>query len=206
MSGTIKHLVLFKLGWLACVFFAAAGKPLLATAAVALVAILHLVSVPVAVKEAVLLVCAALIGLAWESLLVYSGLLSYPGIESASSLAPYWIVAMWVLFATTINHGLRWTKKHWAVAFAAGLLGGPMAFYGGASMGAVEFSNTLLALTAIGAGWAVLLPLLTWIADSIIDSPWLEPQEPVNEPRPTPFTEPVPLPIFERSIDRDRGV
>lgn len=203
MARTVTNLVLFKLGWLACVMFAAAGKPLLATAAVALVAALHLVSVPVAVKEAMLLAAAALIGLAWESFLVFTGLLQYPGHAGPGALAPHWIVAMWVLFATTINHGLRWTKKSWGVAFVAGLLGGPMAFYGGANLGAVEFSHTLTALVVIAAGWAILLPLLTWIADTIIDSSWLEPQD---KPEKTPLLQNrslVPLRIYERSTDYD---
>lgn len=192
MKDLLKNLVLFKLGWIACVGFAAAGQPLLATVSVAVVVTVHLLGVSLAVKEAVLLASAAVIGLAWESLLVGSGLLSYPGHTEMAPLAPYWIVAMWVLFATTINHGLRWAKKHWAVAAIAGLLGGPMAFYSGAAMGAVEFSNTALALAAIGAGWAVLLPLLIWISDTIIDSAWLEPQE---------KQEPLPLlPIFEREV------
>lgn len=204
MAGTIKNLVLFKLGWVACVMFAAAGQPLLATASVAFVTVIHLVSVPLAVKEAMLLAAAALIGLAWESFLVFTGLLQYPGHAASGTLAPYWIVAMWVLFATTINYGLRWTKKSWAVAFIAGLVGGPMAFYGGASLGAVEFSHTLLALAVIGVGWAVLLPALTWIADTIIDSPWLEPEARPREPRAVERGTLVPLPIYERGARHDR--
>ena len=144
MGSVVRNLVLFKLGWVACVMLAAAGKPLLASLAVAVVAAIHLVSVPVAVKEALLLMAACLMGLAWESILVATGVVQYPGYVSESGLAPHWIVAMWVLFATTINHGLSWVKKHWAVAAVAGLLGGPMAFFGGANLGAVEFSNTMI--------------------------------------------------------------
>ena len=197
MGHVIRNLVLFKLGWVACVMLAAAGKPLLATLAVAAVAAIHLVSVPVVIKEALLLMAACLMGLAWESILVATGVLQYPGYASESALAPHWIVAMWVLFATTINHGLSWVKKHWAVAAIAGLLGGPMAFFGGANLGAVEFSNTMVSLAIIGAGWAALLPVLVWISDTIIDSPWLEP--PLE-------TAPVeqdlrPLPIFEAKVN-----
>lgn len=196
MKNQLKNLVMFKLGWVACVGLAAAGQPLWATLAVAFVVTLHLAGVPVVVKEALLLAASAVIGLAWESLLVWSGLLSYPASGEVAPLAPYWIVAMWVLFATTINHGLRWAKRSWMIAAVAGMVGGPMAFYGGAAMGAVEFSHTLLALAAIGAGWAVLMPLLTLIADTIIDSDWLEPRE---APRPARL-----LPIFERRLGGER--
>ena len=181
MKSKLTNLVMFKIGWVACVSLAAAGQPFWATVAVALVVTLHLLSVPVMVKEALLLAAAAVIGLAWESLLVWSGLLSYPASGEYAPLAPYWIVAMWVLFATTINHGLSWAKKSWYVSALAGIIGGPMAFYGGAAMGAVEFSHTFTALALIGAGWAVLMPILVLISETIIDNAWLEPRD---EPEP----------------------
>ncbi|MFC1688583.1 DUF2878 domain-containing protein [Pseudomonadota bacterium] len=175
MGHVIKNLAFFKIGWVACVMFAAAGKPGLATLSVAAVALVHLMGVKVPLKEGLLLLAAALMGLGWESFMVWTGLVRYPGHESAA-LAPYWIVAMWVLFATTINHGLRWAKRNWWVAALAGLLGGPMAFFGGMNLGAVEFDHTGVALVMIGLGWAMLLPALILVADSIIDSPWLEPR------------------------------
>jgi hypothetical protein len=177
MALYIRNLVLFKLGWVACVMLAAAGQPVMATLVVAAVVVAHLATVPVKSKESMLLVSAALIGMTWESLLVKFGIVSYSGYADAAALAPHWIVAMWVLFATTINHGLRWIKRSWIVASAAGLIGGPLAFFSGAQLGAVEFGNTALALAAIGAGWAVLLPTLALVADTIIDSAWLEPRD-----------------------------
>lgn len=177
MARYIRNLVLFKLGWVACVMLAAAGQPMMATLAVAAIVVVHLATVPVKSKESMLLVSAALIGMTWESLLVRAGLVSYPGYTDAAALAPYWIVAMWVLFATTINFGFRWVKRSWIVASAAGLIGGPLAFFSGAQLGAVEFSDTTLALALIGLGWAVLLPTLALVADTIIDSAWLEPSD-----------------------------
>jgi len=197
--GNVRNLILFKLGWVACVMLAAAGNPVLAALAVGVVVAAHLFTVPVAIKEALLLLVAALIGLAWESLLVGTGLVRYPAGVANGGLAPYWIVAMWVLFATTINHGLQWTKRSLPVASAAGLVGGPLAFYGGAGLGAVEFSDPLLALAVIGAGWAVLLPLLTVVADAIIDGDRPEPG--ADQPRgPTAVgAEPAPVPAYDRT-------
>ena len=196
MKCKIMTLVMFKIGWVACVGLAAAGQPRWATAAVAAVVALHLLNVPGMGKDALMLSSAAVIGLAWESLLVGSGLLSYPASGEFSPLAPYWIVAMWVLFATTINHGLSWAKRSWHVSALAGMIGGPMAFYGGAAMGAVEFSHTLTALAVIGAGWAVLMPLLVLVSDTIIDNAWLEPRDVASKP--------VNLPSFEGGLSNER--
>ena len=175
MIRLVMNLVLFKAGWVACVMLAAQDLPLLATLAVAAVALIHLLAVPVPVKEAVFLSTAALIGLGWESLVLATGLLQYPASSQFGAWAPHWIVAMWVLFATTVNYGLSWVKRSWTLAAVMGLIGGPMAFFAGAGLGAVTFTNTPLALALIGAGWAVLLPLLVLISDTITDTAFLEP-------------------------------
>jgi hypothetical protein len=173
--NVLKNLVLFKLGWVACVMFAAAGKPLLSLLSVVAVVLIHLPQLAAPAKEALLLATAVLLGLVWESALVALGIVQYPGHEHAW-LAPVWILAMWALFATTINHGLAWVKRYWVYAALAGGIGGPMAFYAGANLGAVTFPNTTIALVVIGAGWAVLLPLLALLSESIIDSTLFEPR------------------------------
>ncbi|MEJ2534421.1 MAG: DUF2878 domain-containing protein [Gammaproteobacteria bacterium] len=172
----LRNLVLFKLGWIGCVMFAAAGKPWLSLLSVLIVVALHLPQLAAPLKEALLLATAVLIGLLWESALVALGIVEYPGHDHAW-LAPVWILAMWALFATTINHGLAWVKRYWVYAALAGAIGGPMAFYAGANLGAVAFPNTTLAMVVIGAGWAVLLPLLALLADTIIDSTLFEPRD-----------------------------
>ncbi|NNK52096.1 MAG: DUF2878 domain-containing protein [Xanthomonadales bacterium] len=182
--------MIFKLGWLACILFAAALLPEFAVLAVAIAVLVHLARAPVPVKEALFLLSAGAVGLAWETMMLHSGLITYPGSEAQALLAPYWIVAMWVLFATTINHGFRWLKRNWAVASIFGLLGGPMAFYAGSAAGAAELGNPIAALAVIGAGWAILLPLLTLIADTIIDSALLEPESRSANKKPASALEP----------------
>lgn len=187
MANTLKNLILFKLGWIACVVFAARGLPEASALSVAVVVGLHLMTTPAAAKEVLLLSVAAGIGLGWESLLTATGLVSYPTAASGGAWAPYWIVTMWILFATTLNGGLSWVKQHWGIAAIAGALGGPMAFAAGAGMGAVAFSSQWLALFIIGVGWAVLLPLLALVSETITDSTWLEPgQRDASAPAPFP--------------------
>ena len=71
---------------------------------------------------------------------------------------------MWVLFATTLNIGMRWLRKSLVIAAIAGAIGGPLSFLAGEKAGAVMFSDTTIALAIIGLGWAVLLPLLVRFA------------------------------------------
>ena len=46
------------------------------------------------------------------------------------------------------------------MAVLFGAPGGPAAYYGGLSLGALEFGNMPAGLVALAIGWAVLTPLL----------------------------------------------
>lgn len=164
MNSIIINLSFFKAGWLASVLAAAASMPIVGTTVVAIAVLVHLRRATNLQGEAQLLVLAALIGIAWESTLVSFGIVEYSAASILSGTAPYWIVAMWVLFATTLNIGMRWLQKSTLVAAVAGAIGGPMSFLAGQKAGAVSFPDQALALLVISAGWAVLLPLLVRFA------------------------------------------
>ena len=160
MNAMLLNLSLFKAGWLAAVFSAAASLPSIGTAVIGIAALVHIAFSDRPQNELRLLLLAAAIGFAWESSLVASGLVSYGSGTILPGLAPYWIVAMWVLFATTLNVGMRWLRKSTAIAVLVGAVGGPLSFLAGEKAGAVAFSDSLTALIVIGLGWAFFLPLL----------------------------------------------
>ena len=164
MNALLINLSLFKAGWLAAVFAAAASLPVLGTAVIGIAVAVHLWQSDEPRDELLLLALAAAVGFVWESLLVYAGIVEYGPNTALAATAPYWIVAMWVLFATTLNVGMRWLRKNLLVAALFGGLGGPMSFLAGEKAGAVTFPDTSTALVVIGLGWAVLLPLLVRFA------------------------------------------
>lgn len=175
MGASVKNFILYNVGWFACVYFAAEGLAWVGPVAVVLVSAAHLLSTAAWKKEALTLFIAAVMGFTWESLLVWTGVLSYPTAPGIGPFAPLWIVALWVNFATTINVSLAWVKRSFWLAALFGMFGGPLAFAAGEAMGAVTFGDPVWSLVIIGAGWAVLLPLFALIAETIIDSTFLEP-------------------------------
>ena len=164
MKSVLINLSLFKAAWAATVFGAAASVPVAGAIAVAIAVLVHLARTRDVRAEATLLGLAAVVGLVWETLLVATGVLEYSSGNLVPGLAPYWIVAMWILFATTLNVGMRWLRKSALIAAVAGGIGGPASFFAGASAGAVTLNNPLTSLLVIGIGWAVLLPLMVRIA------------------------------------------
>ncbi|MFK8029724.1 MAG: DUF2878 domain-containing protein [Gammaproteobacteria bacterium] len=167
MKDVVTNLTMYKIGWVACVLGAASGQPWIGVVAVAVACVIHIASAHTKSKTVLLLVSAALLGLAWESFMVFSGWLDYSVSGHTGNIAPYWIVALWVLFATTLNVGFKWLKGRLVVATLLGAIGGPLAFAAGQRAGAVEFGHPVNSLLAVGLGWAVLMPLLVVLARNL---------------------------------------
>jgi len=161
----VLNLVAFQIGWLACVLGGARGLPLGGTGLVAVLIAIHLWRSTNPRRELILIATVGVLGAIWDSLLVMLGWLHYPSGTLIDGTAPHWIVAMWMLFATTLNVSLRWLRGRLLLATLLGAVGGPMAYFAGYRLGGVEFSQLWVGLTALGLGWAVLMPLLTVLAE-----------------------------------------
>jgi hypothetical protein len=156
------NLLLFQAGWFAAVLGAANGMAWLGPAVITAILAFHLYRASERAMEAGLVLCVLLVGLAFESLLAFSGWVAYPGHES--SIAPLWMVALWANFAATLNVALRSLRSRAWLLAALGLVGGPLAYWGGASLGAMTWLQVWPVLMSLALGWAILTPLLGRLA------------------------------------------
>jgi hypothetical protein len=167
MSPTTRkavNFIVYQVTWLLGVIAAARGQAPLGFLIVAAAIAVHLWLAPQRAPEVRLVLVALLVGLLWESLLVSLGLFRYSSGNFAAGLAPYWILALWAQFATTLNLSLAWLKGRPLVGVAFGLLGGPLAYYAGFKLGALDSPNLTLALALQGVGYAVFVPALCALA------------------------------------------
>jgi hypothetical protein len=160
----ILNFTAFQAAWLACVLGGANDLALAGTMVIGAVVVLHLTLARRALPEVKLIAAATVIGLVWESVLVAFGLINYATGNLAPGLAPYWIVAMWALFATSLNLSMAWLKGRPWLAALFGAVGGPLAYLAGERLGGLQMPDPLLALSAQSLGWAMLLPLLVSLA------------------------------------------
>lgn len=160
----VANFIAFQAGWFAIVLSAAAGRPWLGLPVVLTVLALHLLAVARPRREASLLAIAVLLGLVVDSLLLSGGWLAYASGLWLPGLAPWWILALWPLFATTLNVSLRWLQGRWLLSAALGAVGGPLSYFAGARLGAVDIAAGLEPLLVLGLAWALATPLLSWVA------------------------------------------
>jgi len=160
MKGIIINAAVFQIGWLCCVLAGANHVPWLGTIAALLIVSWHISNAYDMQKELSLILIVVGIGAAWDSLLVYAGWLQYPSGTLISGTAPHWIIAMWALFATTLNVSLRWLKQRPLLGALLGAASGPAAYFAGHKLGGVQFPDIATAMLALGIGWSLLMPLL----------------------------------------------
>jgi hypothetical protein len=165
MKSILINAATFQVGWLCCVLAGANHLPWLGTATALLIVIWHVFGSNDWQKELSLVFSVVCIGAAWDSLLVFNGLLQYPSGTLISGTAPHWIIAMWALFATTLNVSLRWLKYRPLLGAMLGAASGPAAYFAGYKLGGVQFPDMATALLALAGGWAVLMPLLTTLSN-----------------------------------------
>jgi hypothetical protein len=158
------YVVLGQAGWFACVESAAHGAPWIGTLFVVALLAAHLCIVVRPGEEFKLVLAVVVIGALWESALVRAGLLAYPSGTILRGTAPYWIPALWALFAAQLNTSYRWLKPRLVLASLFGAIAGPLSFRAGVALGALRFVQPLAAVLALAIGWAVLLPMILVIS------------------------------------------
>ena len=160
-KSLIINLLLFQLGWFACVLGGAYDQVLIGSMIALAVIGYHFFRAANAAKEFRLLMLALIIGLVFESMVTAQGLAFYSHGQVFDSIAPLWMILMWPLFATTLNLSMRWLKGLAPLLIAViGAVFAPLAYYAGNRLGAVEYDNFILSMSIIAIAWSILLPAM----------------------------------------------
>lgn len=166
MKQKALNLALFQIGWFACVLSAAWEAQLLGLAYVIAWLGVRLLRSEEWYGELLTIFIAAATGFVFDSVLTAAGVMSFPGNAWHSALAPLWMIALWMNLAGTLNGVLRWLSGRYALSAILGALGGPLAYYAGASLGAVELGEPLSrSLLLISLEWTAAMPLLIVLSD-----------------------------------------
>lgn len=155
MKTTALSILAFQAGWFACVLGAAAGRPLVGPAVVALVALWHIAVERERARLLASVAGAALLGILLDGALATAGILSFPEDAAVGWPVPVWMIALWINFALILG-SLDWLTPRRLLAAALGGAGGAVSYLAGARLGAVAFGPTLgLAIFIIAVEWAV---------------------------------------------------
>ena len=74
------------------------------------------------------------------------------------------MIALWLNFAATLNVSMAWLRGRYLLAALFGALGGPLAYYSGAKLGATTGLPTPCGMLVLAVAWGGMTPLLVRIA------------------------------------------
>jgi len=164
VNRTLINFIAFQAGWFSCVLSASIGMPWLGLLVVCLIVTFHIRSAEQPRHELQLLLLSVVLGLVFDSFLVVSGWVVYPSGMLFSGIAPYWILALWALFSTTLNLSMSWLKRSLLLASVMGAVFGPLSYLAGQRLGAIEFVEFLPGMILLAIIWALVMPILIFAA------------------------------------------
>ena len=164
----LLNLLLYQIGWFACVLGAAYSLPWSGTTLGLSLAAVHFTLTTDRIGQARLTSAATVIGLIVDTTLLRLGVYEFESGTVVAWLPPPWMSVLWVLFASTTRYSMRWLSKRYLVCSVFGLVGAPLAFLGGEALGAISFCDPRTPhLVLLALAWAVAVPALIQVSDRL---------------------------------------
>ncbi len=153
----------FQLGWFAAVLGPGHGMPWLGLVVVPLVLLLNLCLSADWRGELRSATGGALLGFVFDTAMAWVGVFRPVPFLWPAPFSPPWMVMLWVNQMTTMNSCLAWLRGRYALGAAFGAIGGPLAYLGGAKLGAAAIPSPA-GMIILAMGWALAFPALLWLA------------------------------------------
>lgn len=162
----VLNFVSFQVGWFSCALGAASGLPVLGPVVVGVLLCLQFLLVPAPGAYARFVIVATLLGWLVDSALYRVGVFSFPAGVFGLWGCPIWMAALWSNFAGTLHFCLDWLRGRYWLALVLGAIGGPLAYYGGQSLGAIELGGGItISLAVIAIEWSLVTPGLVYLSE-----------------------------------------
>jgi len=157
----LQNAIFFQITWFACVFGSANNLIWPGLLCCAAFTVWQLSPSRRHINDFKLVWLACIIGIVIDTAWVQLGFFHYEQHWPHSAVAPIWIIALWVAFALSINHSLKWLRTHPALPALMGAIGAPLSYWAGQRMGAISFTDKpLLVLGCLALTWAIALSFL----------------------------------------------
>ena len=104
------NIIGFQFCWWVCVLGVKFQYPLLGPFLMAIFILIHILYISQNNNENIFIVLVSILGAFIDTAFLNTSLIFYNGL-TINYFAPFWIIAMWAGFSTTINHSISLVKK-----------------------------------------------------------------------------------------------
>jgi len=158
----IIDIVGFQITWWASALGAGAGRWEPGLAVGLLVVLVQLMFSKTRAAMLATVAAAAVLGFAFETAMMASGLITYSASWPSPLLPPVWLIALWMVFATCIEATARMLGDNGLLKGALlGAILAPVTYWAGANFSALSFTEPVwMPLAATAVAWAIATPVL----------------------------------------------
>lgn len=160
------NIVVFQIGWFGAVLGAANGKAWLGVVVALGAVLVNILLARDRRQEIELALAAAGLSLVFDTAMTAGGAFTPVPYILPAPVSPLWMIALWMNQAATVNSCMAWLKGRSVLCAVFGGVGGPLAYLGGAKLGAAAIPDTR-GLVILAVGWALAFPTLFAIAGLI---------------------------------------
>ncbi|MGE4619919.1 MAG: DUF2878 domain-containing protein [Planctomycetota bacterium] len=164
----LESLLIFQVGWWCAVGGAGAGYPVGATVGVTALVLLGWL-IDRKASEIRIGLAALLLGFLADGTLLRLDIYEFPPnaqLGILNGLPPVWMAMLWPLLVRTLEADkcLGWLQNRYFLAVILGVVSGPLAYWGGESLGALTFTlDSTKTMILVGLMWGFALPGLLLI-------------------------------------------
>lgn len=170
LATKLLNVALYQAGWFCCVLGAAWDHPLLGALCTLLLVGVHLLLARSRKAEASLMLGACLLGITVDSIQQALGVFTFKTDPAWPLWLPLWVFVIWTQFATLFRYALHWLSGRYLLSAVLGMVGGPLAYGAGISLGAAAFGeNPILSIGSLAIVWALVTPALFWLSEQLGD-------------------------------------
>jgi hypothetical protein len=173
MLNRILNLSGFQVGWFLCVLSPSYGLLYVGEIWIGLYILFTLSQLQDKQSAFFRILVIGTFGATTDGILAQFGIISFP--TAMESWTPTYLYAIWYGFAAALEIPLNWLKGRYGLASILAFVFGPLNYLAGANLGAINFifpQNTTLLIIAVS--WAIQLPLLLAIANTLTNKSMLK--------------------------------
>jgi hypothetical protein len=170
-----RYSLLLNFAWYQLLWFCAVLGGDLVTWLLLPMLLAHLLQVDDWRGELLLMLAVAGLGGTFDAVLTAAGYFAFDPAPAVLPI-PLWLVAIWMGFAGTLRHSMRFMVSHPRVMTLAAGCFAPLTYMAAGRLGAVDFPlGPAPTAVAVGLSWLALSPALVWLAHTV---EWLRAPEP----------------------------
>ena len=164
------NIIAFQICWWICVIFSSTEMSYIGPLVMILYLFCHYLFITKDLNEFKFIILVGLIGTFFDSLFIVFDIFNYSSsFALITFIVPTWITAMWVGFATTINHSLKWINNNYYLAFIMGFIFGPLSYLTGEKFDAIQFNASIgLSLTILAFSWGLIMLFILILNKKIV--------------------------------------